>query len=77
MNVSRPSTAAIGRTTGRITCQNTLHELQPSTRAAAISSLGTPPAMYWRIRKTPKAVTRFGAITALMLLSQPKWIISM
>ena len=33
--------------------------------------------MYWRIRKTPKAVTRFGAITAFSWLTQWKWIISM
>ena len=77
MKVSRPSTAAIGRTAGRTTCQKTRIVWHPSTRAASISSFGTAPEMYWRIRKTPKAVTRNGAITACRWLIQPKWIISM
>ena len=36
----------------------------PSTRAASISSSGTEQTMYWRIRNTPNAETRDGAITA-------------
>ena len=40
MNVSRPSTAAAGRTAGRTTCQKTRSVWQPSTRAASISSFG-------------------------------------
>ena len=77
MNVSSPSTAATGRTAGRMTCQKIRHVLQPSTRAASTSSFGTAWTMYWRIRKTPNAVTRFGAITAFRSLIQWKWIISM
>ncbi len=50
---------------------------QPSTRAASMRSFGTALTMYWRIRNTPKAVTRFGAITAGSRFTQPRWIISM
>src|SRR5262249_9814408 len=77
VNVRSPSTAATGLTAGRITCQKIRHVLQPSTRAESTSSFGTDWTMYWRIRKTPNAVTRLGAITAFSWLTQWKWIISM
>src|SRR5919201_1599445 len=77
MNVSKPRTAAAGRTAGRTTCQNTRAVWHPSTRDASIRSFGTAATMYWRIRKTPNAETRFGAITAGSRLTQWRWIISM
>ena len=36
----------------------------PSITAASMSSSGTPAWMYWRMRKTPNAVTSVGRITA-------------
>src|SRR3712207_8753541 len=73
MNVSRPSTAAAGRTAGSTTCQNTRSVWQPSTLAESISSVGTDAAMYWRMRKTPNADTRLGAMTACRWLIHPRW----
>jgi len=49
---------------------------QPSTRAASTSSSLTAAAAYWRIRKTPKPLTRNGTMTAWRVPVQPSRTIS-
>ena len=65
MNVSRPSTAAAGRIAGQ-------HDVpEEAERAAAVDPagleqlVGDGPLMYWRMKKTPNALTRPGTITAV------------
>src|SRR5438067_11187482 len=77
MNVNIASTEAAGRTAGMHTLRNIRNTLQPSTRAASISSYGTASTVYWRIQKTPNAVTRFGTITACRCPAQPNFAIAM
>src|SRR6266545_2058504 len=49
--------ATVGRTRGSMICHQIRHSRAPSTRAASISSLGTPRKA-WRIRKMLKALAR-------------------
>ena len=62
-NVSIPSTAIAGRTAGTTTWRKVRNVPAPSTYAASSSSSGTPATTYWRMKKTPKAVTIVGRIT--------------
>src|SRR5437763_7124995 len=71
MNVSIPSTAAAGRATGSTTFQYVRSVLQPSTRAASISSVGRAVTRYWRMKNTPNAVTAPGRISAWSWSTQP------
>ena len=71
MNVNRPSTAAPGRNAGSTTVQKIRNVLQPSMRAASISSSGMAWSAYWRIRKTPNADTSDGTMIASIRFCQP------
>src|SRR5215469_579052 len=61
--VSIASTAIAGRAAGTTTARKMRNVLAPSTKAASTSSSGTAVAMYWRMKKTPNAVTSVGRIT--------------
>src|SRR5215207_4343723 len=77
MNMKTPSTAAAGRMAGTTTCQYTRSRLQPSVRAASMSSLGTFSSTAWRIQNTENALTSAGRITACSLAPQPSSATSM
>ena len=66
-----------GRAAGTPTCQKVLNMFAPSTRAASISSSGMTSTRYCRMKKTPKAVTRVGMITAPSVPVQPNCFITM
>ncbi len=77
MNVNSQRIAAAGRAAGHRDVQKTRSCEQPSTRAASMSSSGIASTRYWRMKKTPNAVTSQGMITAQTLPVQPSLAIRM
>jgi len=77
MNVKRPRMAIAGRAAVTPTCQKVPIMVAPSTRAASISSSGMTSTRYWRMKKTPNAVTSVGMMTAPSVPVQPNCRMSM
>jgi hypothetical protein len=77
MKVSMPSTAMAGRATGRTMRQKMRKVEAPSTRPASSSSVGSASLRYCRMKKTPKALTSVGRITAWRWFTHCSLAISM
>ena len=77
MKVNRPRIAIAGRAAGTPTCQKVLIMLAPSMRAASMSSSGMTSTRYWRMKKTPNAVTSVGMMTAPSVPVHPSCRMSM
>ena len=71
-SVISASVESAGSDSGSTILTSTPSRLQPSMRAASSSSIGSV-RKNWRSMKMPKALTRLGAISALMLSIRPRW----